>query len=263
VLHHVTRGFWSVSKPADEVDAHLLRTISILRRQVTATAATAHSALVLWGLPIVDSNLDVVHVQRATSRTTRRGAGYTVHSPEAATRVMTRPPVISEEVPVVDLGAAIVLSGITGSPDGALVAADAAVRARLITPRQIEVAAATKHRGAKGIGAVRRALALVDGRRESAGESLTARTCAGLGYVLEPQVWIGPWRVDFLIQGTTVIIEFDGAVKYTSRGDLLAEKQREDDLRRRGYVVVRLMWADVRVPARARAKIEAGLAAAA
>lgn len=84
-----------------------------------------------------------------------------------------------------------------------------------------------------------------------------------LGYSLEPQVWIGPYRVDFLVPGTRVIVEFDGAVKYDDRQAIVAEKRREDDLRRRGYVVVRLMWSDLHDPARVRRLVVAALTAAA
>lgn len=263
VIHHLTRGYWAVGHPADPTDAHLLRTLAVLRRHRETSAATAHSALVLHGLPTVSVDLGLVHVQRETSQTTRRGRDFTIHAVAAPIALVGRPPVVSQPVPCVDLAAAIVLAGIVGSPDTALVAADAAIHRGLVTARELEVAAAMHHRGAKGISTVRRALVGVDGRRESPGESLTAQVCLGLGYVLEPQVWIGPWRVDFVIAGTKVIVEFDGASKYTSREDLLAEKRREDDLRARGYVVVRLIWADLRSPAKVEAKIQAGLRAAA
>ena len=92
----------------------------------------------------------------------------------------------------------------------ALLAADAAVGRGLVSPRQFEVAAAEVPMGTRGSRAVCLALAEVDGRHESPGETRAATVCRELGYVLEPQVWIGPWRVDFLIAGTTVVLEFDG-----------------------------------------------------
>ena len=59
-------------------------------------------------------------------------------------------------------------------------------------------------------------------------------------------------RADFRV-GTTVLVEFDGRAKYGMGGrrredDLWAEKQREDRLRALGYVVVRLVWADLDRP---------------
>jgi very-short-patch-repair endonuclease len=60
-------------------------------------------------------------------------------------------------------------------------------------------------------------------------------------------------RVDFLIRERRLVIEFDGATKYAGpdgRAALMAEKRREDELRRLGYRVVRLTWADLFDPAR-------------
>ena len=75
-------------------------------------------------------------------------------------------------------------------------------------------------------------------------------------------------RVDFLFQAQRVVVEFDGAVKYggaAQRGQmaLIAEKRREDAIRRLGYVVVRLTWADLASPERVRALILAAMRTAA
>lgn len=60
-------------------------------------------------------------------------------------------------------------------------------------------------------------------------------------------------RVDFLFRELNLIVEFDGALKYAGadgREALIAEKRREDALRRLGYRVVRLTWADLHDPER-------------
>jgi very-short-patch-repair endonuclease len=59
-------------------------------------------------------------------------------------------------------------------------------------------------------------------------------------------------RVDFLV-GDRVVVEFDGRVKYGMDGrraedDLWAEKRREDELRALGYIVVRIVWAQLERP---------------
>ena len=72
-------------------------------------------------------------------------------------------------------------------------------------------------------------------------------------------------RVDFLVDGTRVVVEFDGKVKYGS-GDpcvLWAEKRREDQLRGLGYVVVRITWADLERAGGRRRPVRAALATAA
>lgn len=71
-------------------------------------------------------------------------------------------------------------------------------------------------------------------------------------------------RVDFLVAGTRVVVEFDGKSKYAD-GDpavLWAEKRREDRLRRLGYVVVRITWADLETPGAVAARVRTALAAA-
>lgn len=258
-LHHLARGAWSAEPPTDDADLHLMRTIAVLGRQKGASAATAHSALVAWGLPIWGADLDRVHLIRESSATTRRSLDHTVWSPGPRTVAVERDPVLTTAIRCAEASVAIVHTGIAATPETALIAADAAVGRGLVSARQLEVAAADIPMGTRGAQSVRRALADVDGRHESAGETRTALVCRELGYELEPQVWIGPWRVDFIIRGTKVVLEFDGAVKYESKQDLLAEKRREDDLRRRGWVIVRLMWKDLYHPKVVRERIEAAL----
>ena len=113
-------------------------------------------------------------------------------------------------------------------------------------------------------------LSFADGRRESVGESRCALALSAAGIRAVPQVEIRDdtgalvARVDFLVEGTRVVVEFDGRVKYGS-GDpsvLWEEKKREDRLRRLGYVVVRITWADLERPGAVAARVLAALAAA-
>lgn len=262
LLAHLTRGMWSTACPDQPADQHLLRTIAIIRRQSVPAGATAQSALVLHDLPLVDVDLATVHLVRGAGRATRRGRDHAMWGHSATLTTVTRPPFVDSRVACVPAATAVAHAGVVGRPRTALVAGDAAVRRGLVTPAQLEVAAATLPVGTPNAAAVRRALADVDGRHESPGESLTAQVLRDLGFEVLPQVWIGPFRVDFLIAGTRVVVEFDGAVKYDDRAALVAEKRREDELRRRGYVVVRLMWADLHDPSRVRALVMAALAAA-
>lgn len=262
-LRHLARGAWTAEQPVDAEDLHLLHTVAVLGRQRGASAATAHSALVAWGLPVWGADLGRVHLIRESSATTRRSRDHTVWSAGPAIVEVERAPVLPVPIRCAEPAVAIAQAGIAASAETALIAADAAVGRGLVTARQIEVAAADLPMGTRGVAAVRRALAGVDGRHESPGETRLAGVCRALGYELEPQIWIGPWRVDFVLAGTKVILEFDGKVKYDTKEDLLAEKRREDDLRRRGYVIVRIMWADLARPAHVRELIEAARRAAA
>ena len=263
LITQVVRGVWSISPPADPADMHVLRTVAYLSRLTRRTAADSVSALLLHDLPVVEADLGLVHLVRAEAASTRLEKGYTLRTYRRDVITSDRHPLVTTPVPTVRPADATVAAGLTGHPVTALAAADAALHAGLFEPADLEAAVARVPRGTRGIGAVRNALRLADRRRESPGESFTALVCDLLDVPLIPQVDIGPWRVDFLIAGTRVILEFDGALKYTDRQVLVDEKTREDDLRARGYVVVRLMWRDLRQPTIARAKISRALALAA
>lgn len=91
----------------------------------------------------------------------------------------------------------------------------------------------------------------------------------GMGLELEPQFEVEAegrrFRADFRIKGTRVLLEFDGRVKYAD-GDgrvLFDEKQREDALRRAGWIVVRVIWAEFLDPARLRRRVRDALRLAA
>ena len=96
-------------------------------------------------------------------------------------------------------------------------------------------------------------MAYADGRSESVGESRLRVDLSVGGIEVEPQVVIrdenGTFvaRVDLAVRDSKVVIEFDGAVKYSDGGPeaLMAEKRREDALRRLGYLVVRFTWPDL------------------
>jgi very-short-patch-repair endonuclease len=133
-----------------------------------------------------------------------------------------------------------------------VVATDAALHRGLVSMHALEWAG-REVRGWPRSSRVRSMLAHVDGRSESVGESRLRFGLAVAGIAVVPQVVIedrnGRFvaRVDFLVEGTNIVIEFDGKVKYRDGGAdaLMAEKRREDTLRRLGYVVIRVTWADL------------------
>ncbi len=68
------------------------------------------------------------------------------------------------------------------------------------------------------------------------------------------------WGADLVVDGTRVLVEFDGLVKYGSAVDLVAEKRREGRLRSLGYLVVRFTWADLHHPDRVVAEVRRAVA---
>lgn len=101
------------------------------------------------------------------------------------------------------------------------------------------------------IGRAQRALRRVDGRAESALESISRLAIRLLRLpvpLLQPLVrddsGIAVARLDFYWDGFGVFGEGDGRAKYLDAVDLWTEKQRGDDLGRLGLVAARWGWDD-------------------
>ncbi|RZS80080.1 hypothetical protein EV189_3560 [Motilibacter rhizosphaerae] len=148
----------------------------------------------------------------------------------------------------------------------ALVVADAALRTELTTPEELREVLEVV-RTWRGSPLAARVLTSADGRSESPGETLLRVDTRGLGYAPVPQLLVeglsGRWyRADLGLEELGVLLEFDGAVKYRADDHrvLLAEKDREDDLRAAGWGFVRVRWSELGQPERLRARIEAAAA---
>ena len=120
---------------------------------------------------------------------------------------------------------------------------------------------------------LRYAVSQLDDGAESPGESLARHLFVSRGLPRpETQYWVsGPdgflARTDFAWPERGVLGEFDGKKKYLpddparDPGEtVFAEKRREDRLRRLGWSVVRLVWADLFTPDATIARIGAALA---
>lgn len=251
-----------------EVQRHRVRAMALAERSPHLVLSHT-SAAALLRLPLWDVSLANIHLTRPGRGGSRTGPGRIVHSSK------------------LDAGDVIVLAGVsmttvartladlacTTSMATAVVAADAALQQRMITPADLALAvtAAGRRRGAAG---ARRALGFADGRSESAGESRTRLAFHQAG-VPAPSLQIriyGPdgdliGRVDLGYPERGVLIEFDGRVKYQrplrpgQRAEevVIAEKIREDRLRALGYVVVRFVWADLADPSAMAARITSAL----
>ncbi len=102
----------------------------------------------------------------------------------------------------------------------------------------------------RGKAHVRRAIDLCDPRLESVLEGVSWHDFIQAGLPLPtPQAWVqgasGKWYcVDFLWRDAHIIGEADGAVKYRTAAEVMAEKARQADLEAAGYRFVRWTWAD-------------------
>lgn len=222
---------------------------------------TGTSALLAHGIPTWGCDLSRPFIRRAVDR----GRGVVgVHVRRPATTTVTT--AYGLAVPVdVALAEHAADHGIVSG----VVSADAALHVELTTATSLT--AHVEGWGAPGSSRARAMVRLMDARSESVGESRLRCLLTLDGFEVVPQLVITDRRggfvarVDAVIAGTKVVLEFDGKVKYAA-GDaevLYAEKRREDRLRALGWTVVRLTWADLEHPRRMFAKVHRALAAAA
>jgi hypothetical protein len=245
---------------ADPTERYRLTVMAAMRSRGGDEAATHHSALALHRLPLWHVNRALVTLMADVEESTTTNG----------VRVMPLRSLVAQT----DVGglrtlavpdAVATVSSV--SVEGGVVAGDVALHDGHCTIEQLDEAAERLGPGLRGRSRLRRAMAAMDGRAESPGESRTRMVLSALGLPVEPQVEIIDadgelvGRVDFLV-ADRVVVEFDGAVKY--RGDsgadvLIAEKRREDRLRELGYEVVRVTWDELAHPERLHAKVRAAL----
>ncbi|KRE62145.1 hypothetical protein ASG78_03585 [Nostocoides sp. Soil756] len=260
VLRHPGRGLYAVEALVDPepeawhrqlcAGAFLLYPDAVL----TGTSAVLAHGVPVWGAPLAAPSI---------RRPVRRAGGMRSFwvRPSPGEGVTT-----TGWGPACPLADALVQHAVDRGIVPGVVSADAALRERAVSEAELAAAAesvATWPHVSRAAAMLR----LADGRRESVGESRCGVALAMAGIAVTPQVRVYDTdgglvaRVDFLVDGTRVVVEFDGKVKYAD-GDpsvLWAEKRREDRLRRLGYVVVRVTWADLERPGGVAEKVRAAL----
>jgi very-short-patch-repair endonuclease len=130
-----------------------------------------------------------------------------------------------------------------------LVVADAALADGLVSMAELDAALVGQVRW-PGVRTARRVVELASPLAESPLETLARLLVFNAGLPLpELQAVVhtrgGSYRVDGLWRDKRVILEADGFLKYATPADLRAEKLRQENLERAGYVVVRVTWDDV------------------
>ena len=242
---------------ANPTEGYRLRVAAVLlgraapskqKRPEGVVRASHHAGVAVHGLPLFGCDLGVIDLDAKVVHGSRRGM-VRVHAEHKGDVIAQVQGVLASSVAtcLVQTAAA---SGVTAG----VVAMDTALHEDLVTREAVkERAAAMDLR--YGARAVDLMLEFADPACESPGESRTRLILRSLGlvFVAQAEIRVAGFhaRVDFLIG--RVIVEFDGAVKYagaSGREELMREKRREDELRRLGYEIVRLTWADLADPAR-------------
>jgi very-short-patch-repair endonuclease len=239
--HKIRRGTYT-DDPEGPWEIYRLRCLAV-GRAIRGAVLAGPSAAVVWGLATVDDPPDFVYIRGVTPG--RYGEDVkvisggtpetTVHRNEAVTTVAWT---------IVDCARVL-------TKRDALILADCALHRRWCSLDALREAAGSLGR-AKGIARVRWVMANADPNSESPGETWLRMIVAEAGYAVRSQVRItkGDFRarVDLVIDGTNVILEFDGLIKYNetdegaARQAIVDERRRQADLELMGYRVVRFIW---------------------
>lgn len=270
-LLRLRRGIYA-SPPPDGGGAGELHRLQLsgLRLALREPAVVSHgSAAVLLGMDVYGVDLDLLHVTRDERQSSRDEAGVCHHAAALPSRqTVELPPfaVTSAARTAVDLART--------SRDWRTAVAHVDAAYRVGAQRDEVLAVLNFCRAWAGARQAGRAVSCSDPLAESVGESL-CRVDMRLAGLPEPRTQVllvdgagTVGRVDFLIEGARVVVEFDGKLKYrlpdgtaADAADVLwREKQREDRIRALGYRVVRLVWADLGRPEAIRRKVAAAMA---
>lgn len=242
----------------DDVQKHRAR-IHAVMRSLRAPAVVSHvSAVVMHNLPDWGLDLDNVHVSRTDLHSPRTEAGVHHHAGE----IKADDVVQIDGLAVMSLSRTIIDTARTVEFEPAVAVADAAMA---LDPALKESALLRLNemrdwQGSRNAGAV---IEFADGRSESVGES-RLRVLFRNNLMPEPELQVefrtpsGIFvaRSDFYFREQRTIGEFDGKQKYLKfvpegqdPGEVVwREKRREDELRRLGNEVVRVIWVDLDRP---------------
>lgn len=253
LLIRLDRGIYTDRVAGTAEELHVLRSAAALQLHGDTVAAARCSAALLHGLPLVRAELGTVELVQLVGTHGRKRPGVR--------ETVGRAPVV--EVPVLDIGitarvvdVAHAIAGTAASNNlvAALAAGDHALRLGLCTRQEVE-AAVRSMSGQAGVAGARRMLEHLDPRHESPGETLTAWVLRALGWRFEPQHEVvvdgRTYRLDFILCGQPVAIEFDGEMKYDGDDEeevRAAQEARQQALEDAGWSFARLDWGSLADP---------------
>lgn len=266
-LVQVARGSYlrqAVLSELDAVSRHRVRVAAVVHRHSGEVVVSHVSAAALHGYDLWKAPLDAVYLTHSGPGNGERRQGVHRHREQlAASEIVS----VGEHLVT---SPARTIADLARSVDwrSAVVTGDCALH-RGLPPDALTTAVAVA-RGRHGAPNARRALALMDGRSESVGESLSRLKIHELRLPapdLQKKVWDSAGnflgRTDFYFPGLAVVGEFDGKVKYgkylkpgqSASDAVYLEKVREDRIRGTGLVVVRWIWDDLWRPQTLRRRI--------
>jgi hypothetical protein len=254
----------------DEVGFMRVRSRAVLRTVHESSVLSHQSALAEHDVPLWGVDLGSTHLTRTDGRHGRREAGLVHH------RAALEPDewIERDDVRVVLPGRAAIEVVTANDAEVGLVAVCGVLHRRAATKEQLAEAARRAARWPNSLN-TRLVLARADERLTSVGEVRTWHFFHERGIPRpEPQVSITSERgellgiVDFLWEELGVFLEFDGRAKYdkhrkpgeTLEEFLMREKRREEHICvDRGWICIRVTWADLARPVVLARRITAAL----
>jgi predicted transcriptional regulator of viral defense system len=205
------------------------------------TAARVHGVDLL-ARPERDAAASKVTLTRRPGHNRSGRPGVRVHSAELPAdhvTVMYGMPVTTVARTIIDLGRSLEFRA-------GVVAADSALRQRLVTTADLEKVL-TECEQWSGVKRAVDVVAFADERAESVLESLARVVIRDCGLPPpELQVWVGGaeavGRVDFLWRQFRTVAEVDGRMKYSDPSRAVRQLERDRQLRDAGYEVVHFGW---------------------
>lgn len=214
-LHRPRRGWFATASTAPEV----VRAARVGGRLTCLAALRLHGA---WVLEEPGTHVRVAHGVANT-----RIPGVRVHG--TATRVGPGLDSVEE---------ALVMATACADIRALVIVADSLVNRRLLTPSRLAAILGASARG-------RRALGMHDPRAESGIETLLRLALRRHRVRVRSQVVIpGVGRVDLLV-GERLVIEADGYEWHADRVAFERDRERDRELVRRGYIVIRVSYRQV------------------
>ncbi|MGO4690427.1 hypothetical protein [Glaciibacter sp. 2TAF33] len=268
ILVRVKQGVYlpiDIWKALEPVEQHRLRLVTVERLSGPGLVFSHESAAALVGLPVLGRWPDKAHVLRECAAGGRSNAGISRHSLGLAGVPISRADGLTFTAPartVIDLATTMPFLS-------AVVAADAALRVDRRTGQSLTTPADVRSlldamMPFRGMRKVLSALDAATSLSDSVGETVCRLILLELGFA--PAALQSEFRdgrgligyVDFTWRRSRVLLEFDGAVKYTDprythgltvSQIVMREKNRENRLRALGFRVVRTDWHELQNPA--------------
>lgn len=246
-IRRLGRGLYATGeRPPTRADQLLERARAVARLHPGRLAISHHAALLLHRVAVHEVPLHLLYAVRLAGG---------VHSTSAL--VIARPKTLTptvevDGITVVQPCVAVIQVAATFGLRAGVVAADSALHRGMATVADLQ-AEVSRVGQVAGAGVARLAVSRCAAGAESPGESLLRLIAEEVGFEVTTQFPISQGRgvpfayADLRLNGTNRLLEFDGAIKYegvNGRTALMAEKVREDRIRRLGWALDRVIWND-------------------